>query len=288
LLKLGAQLIVPDRQRYNLTQEYAAVKMIAEWRPDMVIHLAAKAGGIGANRAAPADFLRDNMLINLNVLEACRLGGVGKVVTVGSVCAYPKFTPAPFNESDLWRGMPEETNAPYGIAKRALLMACWAYRDQYGLNCIHLIPTNLYGPGDHFDLGISHVIPALIRKTAEALGDGPLHVWGDGSASRDFLYAEDAAEAIVKAAEAYDGRDPINIGSGCEVTIGELVETVRHLMKHAGEVVWETDKPNGQPRRCLNTRRAYEQFGWQAITLLDEGLRRTIDWYLARQVVLNA
>jgi GDP-L-fucose synthase len=252
---------------------------------DLVIHLAAKVGGIGLNREKPAELFLDNLLMGAHLIDAAHRGAVNKFVCVGTICAYPKFTPVPFLEEDLWNGYPEETNAPYGIAKKALLVQLQAYRQQYGFNGIYLLPVNLYGPWDNFDPKSSHVIPALIDKIAKVqkAGQNRLAVWGDGSPTREFLYVEDAAEGIVSAALHYNDPEPVNLGTGEEITIRELVEKLSTLMEFRGEIIWESDKPNGQPRRCLDTRRASEHFGFKACTNLDTGLHRTIEWYLAHQ-----
>jgi GDP-L-fucose synthase len=251
-----------------------------------VIHAAAVVGGIGANQANPATFFYDNAVMGLHLMEESRLHGVGKFVTIGTVCSYPKFTPVPFREESLWGGYPEETNAPYGLAKKMLLVQGQAYRQQYGFNVIHLIPVNLYGPGDNFDPDSSHVIPALIRKCMEARDAGAeaIEAWGTGKASREFLYVDDAADAIVRAAESYDDPEPVNIGAGAELTIRELVETIAELTGFKGRIDWDTSKPDGQPRRMLDTSRARERFGWTSSTPFREGLRRTIDWYESQLV----
>jgi GDP-L-fucose synthase len=249
----------------------------------VVFHLAAVVGGIGANRARPGTFFYDNLIMGILLMEEARKRGVEKFITVGTVCSYPKFTPIPFREEDLWNGYPEETNAPYGLAKKMLLVQGQAYRAQYGFNAIYLIPTNLYGPGDKFDLETSHVIPALIRKCVDAkeAGADEIVVWGDGSPTREFLYVADAAEGIVLAAERYDGEEPVNLGSGFEISIKELVEIIKELTGFKGRVRWDTSKPNGQPRRRLDTSKAERLFGFRAKTDFKEGLQRTIDWYLS-------
>jgi GDP-L-fucose synthase len=246
-----------------------------------VIHLAAEVGGIGANRGNPGRFFYANMAMGLNMIEESRRSGLSKFVQVGTVCAYPKFTPVPFREEELWNGYPEETNAPYGIAKKSLLVMLQGYRDQYGLNGIYLLPVNLYGPRDNFDLESSHVIPALIRKFIAARDEGrdEVEVWGTGAASREFLYVEDAARAILMATEQYDGPEPVNIGAGREVTIRELIETIGKLTGYAGSIVWDTTKPDGQPRRMLETSRARDWFGFQADVELEDGLATTIAWW---------
>ncbi|HAX79682.1 MAG TPA: GDP-fucose synthetase [Cyanobacteria bacterium UBA11372] len=248
---------------------------------DIIIHLAAHVGGIGLNREKPAELFYDNLMMGVQLIHAAYQAGVQKFVCVGTICAYPKFTPVPFKEDDLWNGYPEETNAPYGIAKKALLVQLESYRLQYGFNGVYLLPVNLYGPEDNFDPRSSHVIPALIRKVYEAQqrGDKHLPVWGDGSPSREFLYSTDAARGIVMATQFYNESDPVNLGTGYEITIKDLVETICNLMGFEGEIVWETDKPNGQPRRCLDTERAKEKFGFVAQVGFEEGLKNTIDWY---------
>lgn len=248
---------------------------------DVIIHLAARVGGIGFNQKYPGTLFYDNIIMGTQLMEAARRRGVKKFVQVGTVCAYPKFTPAPFKEDDLWNGYPEETNAPYGIAKKALLVMAQAYRRQYGINIIYLLPVNLYGPKDNFDLESSHVIPALIRKFTEAVkkGDPQVVVWGTGNASREFLYVEDAAEGILAATEGYDKPDPVNLGTGQEITIKQLVQLIAKLSEFKGEIVWDTSKPDGQPRRCLDTSRAKREFGFTAKTDLSTGIQKTINWY---------
>jgi GDP-L-fucose synthase len=283
-------IVVPRRATCDLRDPAAIAGLLDATRPDTIIHLAAVVGGIGANRERPGEFFYDNLLMGVQLIDAARVAGVGKFVTVGTVCAYPKHTPVPFREDDLWAGYPEETNAPYGIAKKALLVQQQAYRDQYGFNGIYLLPTNLYGPRDNFDPTSSHVIPALIKKCVEARRDGDrfIDVWGDGSASREFLYAADAAEGIVLAAERYDGAAPVNLGADREITIKTLVETIARLTGFTGELRWDTSKPNGQPRRNLDTTRAARLFGFRARTGFEDGLRRTVDWYLAAQQAAQA
>ncbi|GCL46489.1 GDP-L-fucose synthase family protein [Microcystis aeruginosa] len=248
---------------------------------DLIIHLAAHVGGIGLNREKPAELFYDNLMMGTQLIHAAYLAGVQKFVCVGTICAYPKFTPVPFHEDDLWSGYPEETNAPYGIAKKALLVQLESYRLQYGFNGIYLLPVNLYGPEDNFDPGSSHVIPALIRKVYEAQqrGDKQLPVWGDGSPTREFLYSTDAAQGIVMASQFYNESEPVNLGTNYEISIKDLVELICDLMGFDGEIVWEIDKPNGQPRRCLDTTRAREKFGFVAQMEFKEGLRKTIEWY---------
>ncbi len=248
---------------------------------DIVIHLAASVGGIGINREKPGEFFYDNLMMGVQLIEAARQAGVQKFAAIGTICAYPKFTPIPFREEDLWSGYPEETNAPYGLAKKMLLVQAQSYRQQYGFNGIYLLPVNLYGPGDNFDPRSSHVIPALIKKCIEAIESGAptIEVWGDGSPTREFLYAEDAAEGIVLATERYEGDEPVNLGSGMEISIRDLIETIAGLTGFKGDIVWNTDKPNGQPRRCLDVSRAEREFGFRAKVPFEEGLRRTIEWY---------
>ena len=260
-------------------------KVLAEVEPDLVVHLAARVGGIGANMARPSDLYLDNLLMGTYVIEEARKAGTPDLVVVGTICSYPKHTPVPFQETSLWQGYPEETNAPYGVAKLAQLTQLQANRDQYGQRGIYLMPTNLYGPGDKFHPGVSHVIPALIKKAVEAheRGDDHIEVWGTGSASREFLYVDDAAEGILLAAERYDGPEPVNLGADRELAIRDLVTTVVDLVGFEGEVRWDTTKPDGQPRRGVDGTRARELFGFEAATPFDEGLRRTIDWYLANR-----
>lgn len=281
LTQAGAQPIIPRRADHDLTEQMAVRNLIDTERPDAVLHLAAEVGGIGANRANPGRYFYANAAMGINLIEETRRVGVEKFVQVGTVCAYPKFTPVPFKEEDLWNGYPEETNAPYGIAKKSLLVMLQAYRDQYGFNGIFVLPVNLYGPRDNFDLESSHVIPALIRKfvTARESGDTHVDVWGTGSASREFLYVEDAARAILLATEKYDGSEPVNIGTHREITIRDLVLLIAELTGFRGEVRWDASKPDGQPRRMLDTTRAKEYFGFEAQIDLEEGLERTIAWW---------
>jgi GDP-L-fucose synthase len=283
LKRCGVQeLFVPGHADYDLTQLPDVIRAYHDSRVDIVIHLAAKVGGIGINREKPGEFFYDNLMMGVNLMEQARLAGVEKFVSIGTVCAYPKFTPVPFKEDDLWNGYPEETNAPYGLAKKMLLVQGQAYRQQYGFNAIYLLPVNLYGPGDNFDPLSSHVIPALIKKCVDAIdcGDRQLMAWGTGRASREFLYVEDAARAIVMATERYDQPQPVNLGSGMEITIRNLLELIVELTGFCGEIIWDTSQPDGQPRRSLDTARARQSFGFQAQTDFREGLRRTIDWYL--------
>lgn len=282
LIKVGAKsenISVPRSHDCDLRTLEACQK--AAKGQDIIIHLAAHVGGIGLNQVKPAELFYDNLMMGTQLIHSAYEAGVQKFVCVGTICAYPKFTPVPFQEDDLWNGYPEETNAPYGIAKKALLVQLQAYRQQYGFNGIYLLPVNLYGPEDNFNPKSSHVIPALIRKVYEAQqrGDKQLPVWGDGSPSREFLYSTDAARGIVMATQHYDEPDPVNLGTNSEVTIRELVELICELMEFQGEIVWETDKPNGQPRRCLDTNRAKERFGFVAEVEFRQGLKNTIDWY---------
>jgi GDP-L-fucose synthase len=276
------RIFVPHVEEYDLTTAAAIERLFECQRPELLIHLAAVVGGIGANRAHPGDFFYQNAMMGIQLIEAARRHGTEKVVVLGTICAYPKFTPVPFREEDLWSGYPEETNAPYGIAKKALLVQCQAYRQQYGLNCIYLLPVNLYGPGDNFDPRSSHVIPALIRKCVEAVDQRRPEIvcWGDGTPTREFLYVEDAAEGITAAAEKYDKPDPVNLGSGSEISIRELVERIAALTGFTGRITWDTSQPNGQPRRCLDTQRAWHEFGFRAATPFEDGLRKTVQWYL--------
>ncbi len=280
-------IFVPRIEDFNLVEPEqirkmygTAVKGIDPGRV-LVIHLAANVGGIGANLEHPAEFFYDNLMMGVELMHQAYKHGIGKFVAIGTVCAYPKFTPVPFREDDLWIGYPEETNAPYGMAKKMMLVQAAAYREQYGFNAIFLLPVNLYGPGDNFNLKTSHVIPAMIRKAVEArdVDAGELVLWGDGSPTREFLYVEDAAEAILAAAEKYNRADPVNLGSGHEISIRDLAETIARLTEFRGKLVWQTDRPNGQPRRALDTTRAREYFGWQARMPFEEGLRRTIAWF---------
>jgi GDP-L-fucose synthase len=274
-------IFVPRRKDYDLVEMEAVKRLYKDTQPTMVIHLAARVGGIGANQANPGKFFYDNLMMGAQLMEVGRQAGVEKFVTISTICAYPKFTPVPFKEEDLWNGYPEETNAPYGLAKKMLLVQSQAYRQQYGFNSIVLFPVNLYGPGDNFDLQTSHVIPALIRKCLEAKRKDAsnIEVWGDGSPTREFLYVEDAAEGICLAAERYDSSEPVNLGSGMEISIKDLVHTIKRMVGFTGEIIWDTTKPNGQPRRSLDTSRAEKHFGFRAKTSFEDGLRRTIEWY---------
>jgi GDP-L-fucose synthase len=276
-----AEVVASGKAEFDLTQREACRRLIAKTRPDVVIHLAARVGGIGANRENPGSFFFENLMMGVQLLEECRLQKVGKVVTVGTICSYPKFTPVPFREEELWNGYPEETNAPYGLAKKMLLVQGEAYRRQYGMDIIHLLPVNLYGPGDNFDPSSSHVIPSLMRKIQDALDEGAetVDVWGTGTASREFLYVEDAARGICLATERYADPEPVNIGAGFEISIRHLVDLLAELMGFEGTIVWDTSKPDGQPRRSLDTSRAERLFGFRSSTTFEEGLKRTIDWY---------
>ncbi len=287
----AAEVIVPRRKDYDLRDIAAIRRLFSDIDNSQlpiancqlyVIHLAAHVGGIGANRAKPAEFFYDNLMMGVPLMHEAWRAGVEKFIAIGTVCAYPKFTPTPFREDDLWNGYPEETNAPYGLAKKMMLVQSQTYREQYGWNSIFLLPVNLYGPRDNFDLETSHVIPALIRKCleAKARGDQEIIAWGDGSPTREFLYVEDAAEGILLAAERYDQSDPVNIGSAFEISIKDLLETIARLTGFDGRIVWDTSKPNGQPRRKLDVSRAREWFGFESQTPFDDGLRRTIEWYL--------
>jgi len=266
---------------YDLTKEADVIRMYADQRPDIVIHLAARVGGIGANRENPGRFFYDNAIMGILLMEQARQHAVSKFVQVGTVCAYPKFTPVPFKEDDLWNGYPEETNAPYGLAKKALLVQAQAYRAQYGFNAIYLLPANLYGPGDNFDPASSHVIPALIRKCVEARNAAApsITVWGTGNPTREFLYVDDAARGILMAAEKYDKPEPVNLGTSNEVSIRELVDTIVRLVGFSGQITWDASYPDGQPRRKLDVEMARREFGFSAQVNLEEGLRRMLDWY---------
>jgi GDP-L-fucose synthase len=287
LQRLGAkEIFVPQIEEYDLVQIEDIRRMYDISKPDILIHLAALAGGIGANRARPAEFFYINLMMGVQLMHEAWQRGIEKFVALGTICAYPKFTPLPFKEENLWDRYPEETNAPYGLAKKMLLVQAQAYRAQYGFNAIYLLPVNLYGPRDNFDLETSHVIPALIRKCLEAKkrGDRQVVLWGDGSPTREFLYVEDAAEGILMAAEKYDGSEPVNLGSGAEIRIKDLAEMIARLTNYEGELVWDTSKPNGQPRRALDTSRAENYFGFTARMSFEEGLRRTIDWYIEHRL----
>ena len=278
-------IFAPPSRECNLLKPGDVDKALKKCRPDVIIHLAARVGGIGANREHPAEFFYDNLMMGVPLMHKAWQAGVSKFVALGTVCAYPKFTPVPFKEDDLWNGYPEETNAPYGLAKKMLLVQAQAYRQQYGYNAIFLLPVNLYGPGDNFNQEFSHVIPALIRKFVEAkeAGSDEVECWGDGSASREFLYVEDAAEGIVLAAEHYDGPQPVNLGSGKEITIRNLAELIARVTDYKGRIVWDTTKPNGQPRRCLDISRAAELFSFRAKVPFEEGIRTTVEWFLTHR-----
>lgn len=282
LKKTGAgEIFVPRSADYDFVDRDACKRLYRDAKPDIVIHLAAKVGGIGANRENPGSFFYENLMMGAQLIEEGRLFGLKKFVATGTICAYPKFTPVPFREEELWNGYPEETNAPYGLAKKMLLVQSQAYRQQYGFNSIYLLPVNLYGPKDNFDPSSSHVIPALIKKCLDAVraNDPSITVWGTGKATREFLYVEDAAEGIVLAAEKYDKPEPINLGAGFEISIKDLVAVIVKLTGFKGEVVWDASKPDGQPRRCLDTSRAFDEFGFKASTSFEQGLKKTIDWY---------
>jgi GDP-L-fucose synthase len=279
------RLYAPSIEEFDLTNPDAVERLFRESRPEVMIHLAAAVGGIGANRANPGRFFYANAIMGIQLIEAARRYQCEKVVVLGTICAYPKITPIPFREENLWNGYPEESTAPYGIAKKVLLVQCQTYRGQYGMNAIVLLPVNLYGPRDHFDLENSHVVPAIIRKCVEAKerGDGQVVIWGDGTATREFLYVEDAAEGIVRAAERYDKPEPVNLGTGVEISICQLAEKIAEATGFKGQIVWDATKPNGQPRRCLDVSRAEREFGFRAATPFEEGLRRTVSWYLANR-----
>jgi GDP-L-fucose synthase len=281
----GVEVFVPRQKEYNLVEASDIKRLLADTSPDLVIHLAAVVGGIGINQKNPGKFFYDNLVMGAQLIEQARLHEVKKFVALGTVCAYPKFTPTPFSEDDLWNGYPEETNAPYGLAKKMMLVQAQSYREQYGFNTIFLLPANLYGPGDNFDPESSHVIPALIRKCIEARDDGRafIEAWGTGDASREFLYVADCAEGILRAAAAYDGSEPVNIGTGREIKISELLQLICRLTGFEGEIRWQHDKPDGQPRRRLDVSRAFEKFGFRAHTGLEDGLRSTIEWYEANR-----
>ena len=275
------EIVVPRSKDYDLVQMDAVRALYRDARPTLVLHLAARVGGIGANRDNPGRFFYENLMMGVQLIEVGREVGLKKLVALGTICAYPKHCPVPFREEDIWNGYPEETNAPYGLAKKMLLVQSQAYRQQYGFNSVVLFPVNLYGPRDNFDPHTSHVIPALIRKCVEARerGEKRIVVWGTGAASREFLHARDAAEGILAAAERYDGSEPVNLGAGFEIRIRDLVPMIARLCRFEGEVAWDPTKPDGQPRRMLDTSRALREFGWKARIGFEEGLRETIDWY---------
>ena len=279
-----ANIIVPRSKEHDLRDRDVIVRLYEQSRPDLVIHLAAVVGGIGANRENPGRFFYDNAIMGIQLMEYARQYHVQKFVALGTVCAYPKITPLPFKEDDLWNGYPEETNAPYGLAKKMLLVQAQAYRAQYGFNAIYLLPVNLYGPRDNFDPETSHVIPAMIRKCVEAkiAGSGEITLWGDGSPTREFLYVEDAAEGIVLAAERYNGEQPVNLGSGEEISIRDLAHLIAEEVGFTGRIIWDATKPNGQPRRCLDVSRAEKLFGFRASSPFREGIRKTVAWYLSQ------
>lgn len=286
LRERGCQnLFIPRSRDYNLVEMESVQRFYRDARPDIVVHLAARVGGIGANRANPGKFFYDNLLMGVQLIEQGRLTGIEKFIAIGTVCSYPKFAPVPFREENLWDGYPEETNAPYGLAKKMLLVQSQSYRAQYGFNTIFLLPVNLYGPGDNFDLEQSHVVPALIRKCLEAKENGKHEIvcWGDGTPTREFLYVEDCAEAIALATEKYNNPDPVNIGTGKEISIKDLTEQIAELTGFRGAIVWDTNKPNGQPRRCLDTSRAKDLFGFVAKTQFRAGLQKTIEWYASQK-----
>jgi GDP-L-fucose synthase len=282
----GHDVVAARRAEFDLTSLEDTTRLFDEARPELVFHLAAEVGGIGANRANPGRYWYANLIMGAHVLEQARLHGTPKLVIAGTICAYPKFAPIPFREEDLWNGYPEETNAPYGVAKKAILVGAQAYREQYGTNAVFLLPVNLYGPGDNFDLETSHVIPALIRKMVEAgeRGDDEITLWGDGSPTREFLYVDDCVEAFRLAAERYDGADPVNVGTGEEISIRELAELTGEATGYEGAIVWDTTRPNGQPRRKLDTSRAEAAFGFRATVPLREGIGRTVAWFRSAHV----
>jgi len=275
-------IFIPRIEEYDLRNLETIKKMYRDAKADVVIHLAAVVGGIGANRENPGSFFYDNLIMGIQLMEQARLTSIEKFVALGTICAYPKFTPVPFKEENLWNGYPEETNAPYGLAKKMLLVQSQAYRQQYGFNSIFLLPVNLYGPGDNFNPKSSHVIPALIKKFNDAKinNQGEVIVWGTGKATREFLYVEDCAEAVVLATEKYDKPDPVNIGAGFEISIRDLAYKIKEIISFEGKIVWDSAKPDGQPRRCLDTSKAYDEFGFKAKVSFDEGLKKTIDWYI--------
>jgi len=282
LQERGAQdIFIPTIERYDLTSLDSIQQMLSDAKPDVIIHLAAQVGGIGANREHPGEFFYNNLMMGVQLMHESWKRSIKKFVAIGTICAYPKFTPVPFKEENLWDGYPEETNAPYGLAKKMLLVQAQSYRQQYGYNALFLLPVNLYGPGDNFNPASSHVIPALIRKCVQAVDEGKteIEVWGDGSPTREFLYVEDAAEGILLAAEKYNDSEPVNLGSGFEISIKDLVHLIAKLTGYTGSFKWNTTKPNGQPRRCLDTTRAKEYFGFEAKMTFEQGLEQTIAWY---------
>ncbi len=281
------KIVVPRSKEFDLRKTTAIRKLYKQVQPDIVLHLAAVVGGIGANRENPGKFFYENLIMGVELIEQARQFNIPKFVAIGTICAYPKFTPVPFKEEDIWNGYPEETNAPYGIAKKAMLVQSQSYRDQYGFNSIFLLPVNLYGPGDNFDLNSSHVIPALIRKCVEAKRNKAksITVWGTGKATREFLYVDDAARGILLAAQKYNSSEPVNIGAGFEISIKDLVSLIVKLTGFKGEVIWDATKPDGQPRRCLDTKRAEKEFGFKAKVGFEQGLKKTIAWYIRNSVV---
>jgi GDP-L-fucose synthase len=282
-------VFVPRSKDYNLITESGIVRMFNDMKPDYIIHLAAVVGGIGANRENPGKYFYDNLMMGTQLIEQSRLFGIEKFVAIGTICAYPKYTPVPFSEQDLWLGYPEETNAPYGLAKKMMLVQSQAYREQYSFNSIYLLPVNLYGPRDNFNPSTSHVIPALVKKCVDAKknGDTSISVWGTGKATREFLYVEDAAEGIILATESFNKSDPINLGAGYEISIKNLVEKIADMTGFTGEIVWDSSKPDGQPRRSLDTTRAFEEFGFKSKTDFNKGLKKTIDWYMTNRYVVS-
>ncbi|MEP6742732.1 MAG: GDP-L-fucose synthase [bacterium] len=286
----GMEVFVPLRREYDLVKASDIERVLTETRPDLVVHLAAVVGGIGANQKNPGKFFYENLMMGVQLIEQARQHNVQKFVALGTVCAYPKFTPTPFREEDLWNGYPEETNAPYGLAKKMMLVQAQSYRQQYGFNSIFLLPANLYGPGDNFDPESSHVIPALIRKCIEARDSGASFVeaWGTGNASREFLYVRDCADAVIRAATLYNESEPVNIGTGNEIKISDLMQLIARFTRFEGAIRWQPDKPDGQPRRRLDVSRAFEKFGFRAQVPFEEGLRRTIEWYETHHVAESA
>ncbi len=290
LQKSGTKKIIAPRSKdYDLRKESDVKRLVKQSNPHIIVHLAAVVGGIGANREHPGKFFYDNLTMGVHLMEQARLQGVEKFVAIGTVCAYPKFTPVPFKEENLWNGYPEETNAPYGLAKKMLLVQSQAYRQEYKFNSIFLLPVNLYGPGDNFDPLSSHVIPALIKKCVDAIvnKEDEIVVWGTGKASREFLYVEDCARGIIMAAERYNKPDPVNLGSGMEIKVKELIHYIAKLTGFKGKITWDTSKPDGQPRRCLDTSRAYNEFGFSAKTNFEQGLKKTIQWYTKERRIIS-
>ncbi len=288
--KQAGDIFIPRSADYDLVEKEAIKELLNDSNPDVIIHLAASVGGIGANLSHQADYFYENLMMGVQLIHESYLAGIEKFVAIGTICAYPKFSPVPFNEDDLWNGYPEETNAPYGLAKKMMLVQSQVYRSQYDFNSIYLLPVNLYGPRDNFDLETSHVIPALIRKCLEAKEQNLDHIvaWGDGSPTREFLYAEDAAEGILLAAERYNGSEPVNLGSGFEISIKDLMETIARLTGFEGEIRWDTSRPNGQPRRKLDVERAKGLFGFEAKTDFEKGLKQVIDWYTKNELSVSA